>query len=171
MNDKLTKDRLIAYPVWTLSLPEKEYIVGLVSPITTAQEPGKVASYGKVLANRTTLYKYLNPHMRVVLTALQPVEDMGATTTEETRAGKTVKGTGPGCGVYVVDTVKGSVLYHATLPAPGVGEKCDVKAALTENWLVYHYYDPEEGAVEEAKGWRVVSVELYEGNIDEKTKR
>ena len=46
---------------------------------------------------------------------------------------------------------------------------CDVRVSLTENWLVYHYYD--EGAGGETKGWRTVSVELYEGLVDQKTGR
>ena len=62
-------------------------------------------------------------------------------------------------------------MYHATLPASSVG-MCDVHAALTENWLVYHYYDERIQGKDGAKGWRIVSVELYEGDgIDDKTKR
>ncbi|KAF5353540.1 hypothetical protein D9756_007937 [Leucocoprinus leucothites] len=167
MNDELSKDRLVAYPVWTLSLPDNEDVVGLVSP-----SQGPVANFGKVLANRTTLYKYLNPHMSVVLTTQAPSSPLASskpTEGAEAKEGKKL-GSGGGCGVYVVDTVKGSILYRAMLPAPGVGSRCDVKAVLTENWLVYHYYDPEEAAVEEARGWRMVSVEMYEGDVDEKTK-
>lgn len=160
MNDALSTDRLVAYPIWTLSFAEDEDVVGLISP-----NKGPIASYGKVLANRTTLYKYLNPHMSVVLTAQRGVPSVAGDTNTTT----TLKA--PGCGVYVVDNVKGSVIYRASLPAPGPGARCNVKAVLTDNWLVYHYFDPEEGAVEEARGWRVVSVELYEGGIDEKTKR
>ncbi|KAJ3575190.1 hypothetical protein NP233_g1262 [Leucocoprinus birnbaumii] len=164
MNDNLSKDRLVAYPVWTLSMPDNEDVVGLVSP----QQNQQVASFGKVLANRTTLYKYLNPHMSVVLTAQAPMPP-GASASADGEEVKE-KGTSGGCGVYVVDTVKGSILYRTMLPLPGAGMKCDVKAILTENWLVYHYYDPEEAAVEEARGWRMVSVEMYEGGVDEKTK-
>lgn len=150
----------MAYPVWTLSLPENEDVIGLISP-----NKGPVASFGKVLASRSTLYKYLNPHMSVVLTA-----GRGGLTSAETT--NTTAPSNPSCGVYVVDTVKGTIIYRASLPAaPGLGAKCDVKAILTDNWLVYHYYDPEEAALEEARGWRMVSVELYEGDIDEKTKR
>ena len=168
MNDELSRDRLVAYPVWTLSLPEDEDVIGVISP---SQDP--IASYGKVLANRTTLYKYLNPHMSVVLTEQIPPSPSPAPTTSTggtKEKGTLVQGLRE-CGVYLVDGVKGTILYRVSLPAPGVGMKCDVKAVLAENWLVYHYYDPEEGAVEEARGWRMVSVEMYEGGIDEKTKR
>ncbi|EKM76614.1 hypothetical protein AGABI1DRAFT_62973 [Agaricus bisporus var. burnettii JB137-S8] len=160
MNDELSRDRLIAHPVWTLSFRDGETVVGLVSP-----QKGPVASYGKVMANRTTLYKYLNPHMNVVLTD----QRQGRPVTRDTNA-TTPTTEHPGCGVYVVDNVKGSILYEASLPSPGPGMKCNVKATLTENWLAYHYYDPEEAAVEEARGWRLVTVEFYEGDIDKKTK-
>ncbi|OJA12449.1 hypothetical protein AZE42_08048, partial [Rhizopogon vesiculosus] len=43
------------------------------------------------------------------------------------------------CGIYVLDMVKGSVIYHVGVPA--AGGVCDVQATLTENWLVYQYFD------------------------------
>ena len=49
-----------------------------------------------------------------------------------------------------------------------------MKAALIENWLVYHYYDGNvaSGDTQGSKGYRVVSVELYEGKgVDDKTRR
>ncbi len=68
-----------------------------------------------------------------------------------------------------MDTAKGTILYHSILPAPG--GICDIKTAFTENWLIYHYYDDEVG-LDQAKSYRVVSVEFYEGSrIDEKISR
>ncbi|KAK2462583.1 hypothetical protein APHAL10511_005401 [Amanita phalloides] len=143
-------DRYIAYPTWTLSFPADERMTRLV-PISK----GPIASLGKVLGNRTTLYKYLNPRLLGVLTEPEPdvaVADLDASAM---------------CGVYIVDGVKGSIVYRAALPGmpsmPGGAPICDVKMCMTENWLVYHYYDPE------SKGWRMVSVELYEGLADHKT--
>lgn len=137
--------KYVAHPTWTVSLPEGEDIQAIV---TRPHEP--VASLGKVLGDRTTLYKYLNPNVAVVLTS-------------------SLKAPMPTCGVYLVDVVKGSILYHSILPA--TGGSCDVKAAFAENWLVYHYYDHEFG-VDQAKSYRVVSVEFYEGSsIDDKTSR
>lgn len=108
---------------------------------------------GKVLGNRTTLYKYLNPNVALVLTAPPAITSNP-----------------PHCGVYLVDSVKGSVVYQATLPTDG--GSCNVKAAFTENWLVYHYYDSEYQGSGQAKGYRMVSVELYEGKqVDDKTRR
>lgn len=68
------------------------------------------------------------------------------------------------CGLYLVDTVKGTLIYHTSI-TPSVGV-CDVKVTLTENWLVYSYYDDAH------KSQMVVSVELYEGlGVDDKTRR
>ncbi|KAG1717496.1 hypothetical protein EDB19DRAFT_1814298 [Suillus lakei] len=125
----------VAYPTWTLVLPPKEEIRALI-PNTR----GPVASIGKVLGNRMTLYKYLNPHLTLVLTS-SPPSSM--------------------CGIYVLDVVKGSVIYHASVPA--AGGVCDVQATLTENWLVYHYFDDEFSGTGQSKGYRVISVEFYEG--------
>ncbi|KAG1773685.1 hypothetical protein EV702DRAFT_559870 [Suillus placidus] len=133
----------VAYPTWSLSLPPKEEIRAII-PNTR----GPVASIGKVLGNRMTLYKYLNPHLTLVLTSSPPSST---------------------CGIYVLDVVKGSIIYHASVPA--AGGVCDMQATLTENWLVYHYFDDEFSGTGESKGNRVVSVEFYEGDgPDDKTK-
>ncbi|CAE6535426.1 unnamed protein product [Rhizoctonia solani] len=67
-----------------------------------------IASYGKVLGDRTTLYKYLNPNAAAVLA--------------------------PDCAVRVVDLVSGAIVFDSgALPAP-----CEPpKVAFTENWIVY----------------------------------
>ncbi|KAK0497691.1 hypothetical protein EDD18DRAFT_1158925 [Armillaria luteobubalina] len=133
---------LLARPTWTLSLPHGETVQSLIPAAR-----GPVASIGKVLGNRTTLYKYLNPRTFVVLTNAVASEP-------------------PSCGLYVVDAAKGTIVYQVALPA--IAGKCDVRSTLTENWLIYHYYDAD---VEQAKGYRMVTVELYEGSqADEKTR-
>lgn len=69
-----------------------------------------------------------------------------------------------------MDGAKGAIAYHATVPSND--GTCDVHAALTENWLVYSYYDGDISSSSQAKGHRVVSVELYEGrNANDKTRR
>ena len=145
LNPQLSK-RFVGHPIWTLSLPPNEEIQSVIPA-----QRGPVASVGKVLGNRSTLYKYLNPHLTAVLTS-------------------SPKSQPPICGIYLVDTVKGSLVYHVTLPSSaGV---CDVRATITENWLVYSYFDEEFSGVGQRKGYRVVSVELYEGvKADDKVKR
>ncbi|CAK5273724.1 unnamed protein product [Mycena citricolor] len=143
--DPNMSDNYLAFRTWGLALPRTETLAGLVRP-----HVGPVASLGKVLGNRTTLYKYLNPRMFVVLTQDNAADEAA------------------GCGLRVVDGAKGSVVYEAVLPR-GEGGLCDVRATLVENWLVYHYYDAQVVAQGDTKGWRVVTVELYEGLLDEKT--
>lgn len=110
------------------------------------------ASYGRVLGNRATLYKYFNARAFLLTTA------------------NAALGT---CGLRVVDGAKGTVLYSKEIGAtPGKG--CDIKAHLVENWLVYHYYEGEVGGgtAADSTGYRMVTVEFYEGKKeDEKTER
>jgi hypothetical protein len=132
------------FSAWSLSVPESEDIQSIVRP-----PKGPVASLGKVLGNRTTLYKYLNPHLFAVTTV--PKNPSGS------------------CSVYLVDGVKGSILYHVSLTSKG---PCSLNAVLVENWLVYSYYDAEYAGVGQTKGYRVVSVEIYEGStVDDKIRR
>ncbi|CAE6434911.1 unnamed protein product [Rhizoctonia solani] len=67
-----------------------------------------IASYGKVLGDRTTLYKYINPNAAAVIA--------------------------PDCAVRVVDLVSGAIVFDSgSLLAP-----CEPpKVTFTENWLVY----------------------------------
>ncbi|EPQ55571.1 DUF1620-domain-containing protein [Gloeophyllum trabeum ATCC 11539] len=137
-------DHYFASPIWTTDFPASEDVLSIIRP--SHSQP--VASLGKVLGNRTTLYKYLNPNLLAVVTASKTVSK---------------------CSIYVVDSVKGSILYHVSLPAPD-GD-CDVKANLVENWLVYTYYNGEGDRLGQTKGQTLVSVEFYEGNKpDDKTR-
>ena len=139
----------VAFSTWGVSFGEDEEVVSIIK---SAHKGREVASIGRVKGDRSTLYKYLNPHLSVVISA-------------PSRASSSPSGT---CGLYVVDTVKGTVLYHASLP---VVDGCDIKAVLDENWLVYSYYDDGIG-VGGAKGYRIISVEMYEGyGPDEKISR
>ncbi|KAH7906600.1 hypothetical protein BJ138DRAFT_1015952 [Hygrophoropsis aurantiaca] len=135
----------VAYPTWSVSFPAGEEIKALIPNTRT-----EIASIGKVLGNRSTLYKYLNPHLTAVLTTSLATSP-------------------PTCAVYLVDGVKGTIVYHASVPA--AEGTCDVHASLTENWLVYQYFDDEFAGIGQSKGYHVVSVELYEGQApDEKTR-
>ncbi|KAL4079874.1 hypothetical protein V8B97DRAFT_656854 [Scleroderma yunnanense] len=138
LNEELSSVH-VAYPTWRISLAPGESVREL-SPNANA---GHIASYGRVLGDRRTLYKYLNPHLRIVVT--ESVAPLLPTKT---------------CGIYLLDGVKGALVYHVSVAA--VEGRCDVRAALVDNWLVYSYYDVGEGE-DSTKGWRVVSVEMYEG--------
>ncbi|VDB86740.1 unnamed protein product [Peniophora sp. CBMAI 1063] len=146
-----TGEQITDKPKWTLAstwthTPPQAWPAGelITNLIPRPQTP--VASLGKVLGNRTTLYKLLNPHTFALTTSAPDA-----------------------CGIRVLDGVKGTLLYHARLPKPTHGE-CDVQVSFVENWLVYVYWDPEYAWVGQSKGRRVVSVELYEGAPDERTR-
>ncbi len=136
--------RPTAFATWASSLPAGEEILSVIP-----RPSGPVASLGKVLGNRTTLYKYLNPHLFAVTTASPDA-----------------------CGVYVIDAAKGSIVYHVSIATRQGGVGCDLHATLVENWLVYVYWEDEYQWVGQTKGRRLVSVELYEGSKpDDKTRR
>ena len=100
---------------------------------------GAISSFGRVLGDKSTLYKYLNPHMIVV------------TSTDLER------GTG---SVSVVDSLTGKSLYTASVDQ--VDTTRGIIATISENWLVFSW-------LEVGGGWRITSVELYEDTALGKT--
>lgn len=146
VEDANDKNAFSVYQTWSLSVPNGELISSIIRPTL-----GPIASLGKVLGDRTTLYKYLNPHLFAVTTVSKPSPNAV-------------------CSVYLVDGSKGSVIYHASV-ASTTGP-CSIEAVLTENWLVYGYYDDDFAGNHQTKGYRIVSVEVYEGKgINDKTRR
>ncbi|CCA66499.1 hypothetical protein PIIN_00183 [Serendipita indica DSM 11827] len=137
------------YPTWRSNVGPGEKIVS-----TVYRTPGSAASHGRVLADRTTLYKYLNPHLAAVVTETRARHGANPAGTPRAR-----------CTIYLIDASKGTVLYSTNVPSSKrTSLACDVKMTLVENWLVYHYYeDSSEYGEAGTKGWRMVSVELYEG--------
>jgi hypothetical protein len=129
-------------PAWSLSFEPSEIIRYTFKPLQ-----GPVASLGKALADRGTLYKYLNPHILGVVTA--------------TPSNKSQT-------VYLLDGVTGAILYHSTVPGT-----TKLVATMTENWLVYTYpmTSSVNSTLDQVRGQRIASVELYEGTRNEKTRR
>jgi ER membrane protein complex subunit 1 len=99
-----------------------------------------MASLGRVLGNRDTLYKYLNPHLFVV---------------------GTVSPSSNSATVYLIDAVSGTIVWSAAHIAE-VDHQTGVVATLSDNWLVYAFSD----AVAVGKPTRLVSVELYDRSND-----
>ncbi|KAG9004471.1 hypothetical protein FRB94_002342 [Tulasnella sp. JGI-2019a] len=124
-----------SYPTWSTALGHQD----INSIVKNAENP--LASYGKVLGDRSTLYKYINQHLMAVTTFASP------------------EGT---CGVYLVDAVKGAVIYSAQVT--GATRDCGLRATLVDNWLVYYHHEDVVKGAEGAKGHRLVTVELYEGD-------
>lgn len=96
---------------------------------------GKVASMGRVLGDRSTLFKYLNPHA----VALAVASDAASTV-----------------ALHVLDVKTGNVIWTAVESvAPGSADA--VSVTLVDNWLVYSVVD--QGVM--GGHTKLVSVELF----------
>ncbi|KAK9507318.1 hypothetical protein O3M35_007202 [Rhynocoris fuscipes] len=122
---------LMPLELWNLNMPEK--IVAVVGK----RLGERVHSQGRVLADRSVLYKYINPNLIVIVTHSQdPLHK------------NTV-------GVILLDSVSGYVvssLVHkrATLP---------IHVVHSENWIVYSFFNDKSRRTE------IVSLDLYEGKV------
>lgn len=99
--------------VW--SIP---FINGEVLTSTTPVANGAIASFGRAIGGKSTLYKYLNPHL-VVLTVINVGKSTGR--------------------VIVTDTTSGRQVYDVVIPNLVAGK--GIQVAMSENWLVYSYLD------------------------------
>lgn len=124
----------VSYSTWTLPLGPGEHISHKAE-----NRNAMIASYGRVLGDRTTLYKYLNPHL-VACTTINLHASSGT--------------------VFVVDSVSGNIVYRAVLD--GINTARGVPVVLDENALIYSYAEKDEPA-RKGKGQRLVTVELFEG--------
>ena len=108
-----------------------------IRTITARHPEEKVHSQGRVLADRSVLYKYLNPNMVVVTTEGWHPHHRGY------------------FNVYLVDVVSGSVIFsvsHRRVTGP-------VHVVYAENWIVYSYYNDKFRRSE------LASLELFEGKV------
>lgn len=99
--------------VW--SIP---FVNGDILTSTTPVANGAIASFGRAVGDKSTLYKYLNPHL-VVLTVINAQKSAGR--------------------VVVVDTTSGRQVYDVALG--DIVTSKGVQVAMSENWLVYSYLD------------------------------
>jgi hypothetical protein len=79
---------------------------------------GAISSFGRVLGDKSTMYKYLNPHLHVVA-SISPAAQQGR--------------------VSVVDIISGRVVYEAVIPSLVIQK--GIIADMVENWLVYRWLD------------------------------
>ena len=101
--------------VWSMPFTNGE-VMASHSPVSF----GAVASYGRAVGDKSTLYKYLNPHLLV------------ATVIDDSK--NTAK-------VIVLDSSIGRKIYEAVLK--GIVTEKGVQTAMSENWLVYSYLDSQ----------------------------
>lgn len=122
-------------PAWEFLPPQGQKIIH--ASARPAHDP--VASIGKVLGNRSVLYKYLNPNA-ALLTAV----------TDSTAV------------FYLIDGVSGRILHTTT--HQNVDTSQTITATLSENWFAYSLWsDVNESS--DAKGYQLVISELYESSI------
>ena len=124
-------------PVWEFVPPAGQKVIRATA--RPAHDP--VASIGKVLGDRSVLYKYLNSNL-VLVTA---VDTKGHT-----------------AGFYLLDAVSGKVLHEAI--QVGVDAKKPISSTISENWFAYSFYGDTTDE-SSAKGYQLVISELYESDI------
>ncbi|KAJ1945531.1 hypothetical protein GGF37_001653, partial [Kickxella alabastrina] len=106
---------------WDFELPNAETLISA----TGYNGAQSTALLGRVLGDRSVLYKYLNPHLVTLATRLS-------------EAG--------GIGIYFVDRVSGHLLYSAVHEKGKVTEKQPFLAIQTENRVIYQFW--QEGIPE-----------------------
>ncbi|KAH1303388.1 hypothetical protein KXW98_004081 [Aspergillus fumigatus] len=123
-------------PVWEFLPAQGQKIIRAIA--RPAHDP--VASIGKVLGDRSVLYKYLNPNLALITAA---GEDNTAT-------------------FYLLDAISGRILHSST--QKGVDTSQPIASTISENWFVYSFYgDPLTPS--DAKGYQLVVSELYESPL------
>ena len=121
-------------PTWRLEVPPGSQLVS-----TSFRSPEeKIASIGRVLGDRSVLYKYLNPHL-LVLAVAQP-----------TRSSITL---------FLIDNVSGQILYETK--HKGIDVSKGVRTHIVENVVYWTYYTTGE-LRQQARGTRITVSELYE---------
>jgi ER membrane protein complex subunit 1 len=123
-----------AIPTWRFETPPGSQIATL----STRSPDEKVASIGRVLGDRSVLYKYLNPNL-IVVSVVHPATSVLA--------------------VYLLDNVSGGIIVE--FKYEDVDASKTVCTEITENSAYWAYYGNGNKG-DQARGTRVTVVELYE---------
>ncbi|KAK1439459.1 hypothetical protein QVD17_05277 [Tagetes erecta] len=110
--------------LWSVVFPsESEKIIA-----TVARKQNEVVhTQAKVIADEDVMYKYISKNMLFVATVSPKANGpIGSATPDESVL-----------VVYLVDTVTGRILHRMT----HLGSQGPVHAVLSENWVVYHYFN------------------------------
>lgn len=110
--------------LWSIVFPsESEKIISTV----TRKANEVVHTQAKVIAEEDVMYKYISKNMLFVATVSPKASGpIGSATPDEAVL-----------VVYLVDTVTGRILHRMT----HLGSQGPVHAVLSENWVVYHYFN------------------------------
>lgn len=133
---ELSNEKLSAVPIWRVNLggygnAHKITAIAAKNPIE------HVHSQGRVLSDRSVLYKYINPNLVAVVT--QGLDNIH----------KYIM------NVHLLDVVSGAIVFsmtHRKVRGP-------VHVVHSENWLAYSYYNDKVRRTE------ITTVELYEGKV------
>ncbi|CAM6003737.1 unnamed protein product [Sphagnum balticum] len=116
--------------LWSVVFPEETESIATVA---TRRPDEVVHTQAKVLGNREVLFKYLNKNMIFVATVTpKSVGLLGAASPEDSTV-----------VAYLIDTVTGRILHRVTHPSMQgpVHAAVLVLQVLSENWVVYHYFN------------------------------
>lgn len=127
---------LYANLTWTIDFPSSESIISL----SFRNKNEKIASIGRVLGDRSVLYKYLNSHLLAVATGNKVDSKLS---------------------IYLIDMVKGMILHTNHYNSVDISK--GVEILLTENWIVYQFWIEKP-----TKGYQIVISELYESETRNK---
>uniref|UniRef100_A0A7N1A0J8 ER membrane protein complex subunit 1 n=1 Tax=Kalanchoe fedtschenkoi TaxID=63787 RepID=A0A7N1A0J8_KALFE len=110
--------------IWTIVFPvESEKII---STATRASNE-VVHTQAKIIADQDVMYKYISNNILFVATVAPKASGpIGSATPEES-----------GLVVYLIDTITGRILHRMN----HYGAQGPVRAVLSENWVVYHYFN------------------------------
>lgn len=134
----------LSTPLWSLST-QGARVVALAGKPT-----GEVVhSQGRVLADRSVLFKYINPNLGFVLAEGESDGSRNslASGQQQQQPSRTF------VNVYLVDLVTGRVIFAATHKRVGP----PYHVVHSENWAVYSYYN------EKSRRMEMSSLELFEG--------
>ncbi|KAF2743084.1 DUF1620-domain-containing protein [Sporormia fimetaria CBS 119925] len=124
-------------PVWTFTPPDHERIV----TYTARPTDDPVASIGVVLGDRRVLYKYLNPNLVLVTTALDAARRIS---------------------IYLLDSASGQLLYAVS--HDGVDTSRPLPSTITENWFSYSFTRIASPNAQ-SRGYELVVGDLFESAI------
>ncbi|KAL8137095.1 hypothetical protein V2J09_003096 [Rumex salicifolius] len=125
--------------MWSIVLPaDAEKIIAT----TTRKNNEVVHTQGKVMPDRDVIYKYVSKNILFVATvAPKGAGDIGTVTPDESWL-----------VVYLIDTITGRILHRVTHH----GTQGPVRAVVSENWVVYHYFNLR------AHRYEMSVIELYD---------
>ncbi|KAF2264179.1 DUF1620-domain-containing protein [Lojkania enalia] len=123
--------------VWTFTPPAGEKIVGY--SVRPTKDP--VASIGKVLGDRRVLYKYLNPNLVLVTTALESART---------------------ASFYLLDSASGEILHAVSHTDVDVSRP--IPSTISENWFSYSL-TIDSTSTAPSRGYQLVVAELFESPI------